>query len=236
MEKRFFTTLKRLLAILNQKIRQYTAFNTHQGSFEFKRMSFGLCNAGATFQRQMQQLLEEYIEFARNYIEDIIISSRNFEEHLVQIEICPFAYRTSKQKLQRKHHSRLLYGRYVRLPSDIDKWSTKDSFVDEIDKAWKLALKLIKKSAKYSERKIKGTFRSHYLPKRRLGSSWKTSDASRTQKKIQTRPLVWTRTNSTGKRYRKCAHQRDAGDMGSQKQDKARGDSTALGENQSTAN
>ena len=152
MEKRFFTTLKRLLAILNQKRRQYTAFNTHQGSFEFKRMSFGLCNAGATFQRQRQQLLEEYIEFARNYIEDIIISSRNFEEHLVQIEIYPFAYRTSKQKLQRKHHSRLLYGRYVRLPSDIDKWSTKDSFVDEIDKAWKLAQKLIKKSAKNSEK------------------------------------------------------------------------------------
>ena len=153
MEKRFFTTLKRLLAILSQKRRQYTAFNTHQGSFEFKRMSFGLCNAGAAFQRQMQQLLEEYIEFARNYIEDIIISSRNFEEHLVQIEIYPFAYRTSKQKLQRKHHSRLLYGRYVRSPSDIDKWSTKDSFVDEIDKAWKLALKLIKKSAKYSKKK-----------------------------------------------------------------------------------
>jgi hypothetical protein len=34
------------------------------------------------------------------------------------------------------------------LPSDIDKWSTKDSFVDEIDKAWKLALKLIKKKKK----------------------------------------------------------------------------------------
>jgi hypothetical protein len=148
MEKRFFTTLKRLLAILSQKRRQYTAFNTHQGSFEFKRMSFGLCNAGATSQRQNATVVEEYIEFARNYIEDIIISRRNFKEHLVQIEIYPFAYRTSKQENTKETPFKLLYGRDARLPSDIDKWSTKNSFVDEIDKGWKLALKLIKKKKK----------------------------------------------------------------------------------------
>ena len=104
MEKRFFTTLDLTSGywqfLVDEKARQYTAFNTHQGSFEFKRMPFGLCNAGATFQRQMQQLLEEYIEFARNYIDDIIISSRTFAEHLVHIEKVLLKLREARLKVK----------------------------------------------------------------------------------------------------------------------------------------
>ena len=102
--KRFFTTLDLTSGywqfLVDEKARQYTAFNTHQGSFEFKRMPFGLCNAGATFQRQMQQLLEEYIEFARNYIDDIIISSRTFAEHLVHIEKVLLKLREARLKVK----------------------------------------------------------------------------------------------------------------------------------------
>ena len=101
--KRFFTTLDLTSGywqfLVDEKARQYTAFNTHQGSFEFKRMPFGLCNAGATFQRHMQQLLEEF-EFARNYIDDIIISSRTFEEHLIHLEQVLTKLRTAKLKVK----------------------------------------------------------------------------------------------------------------------------------------
>lgn len=67
------------------------------------------------------------------------------------IEICLFAYRTSKQETTKETPFRLLYGRDARLPSDIDNWSTKDSFIEEIDKAWRLAHRLIKESATKSE-------------------------------------------------------------------------------------
>ena len=46
-------------------------------------MSFGLTNAPATFQRMMNKLLEEYIDdFVNVYIDDIVIYSETFEEHL----------------------------------------------------------------------------------------------------------------------------------------------------------
>ena len=48
-------------------------------------MPFGLCNAGATFQRAMQELLQEF-DFARNYIDDIMISSETFSEHIQHVE------------------------------------------------------------------------------------------------------------------------------------------------------
>ena len=64
-----------------------TAFTTHQGLFEFVRMPFGLCNAPATFQRAMQTVLagiEWHDCFV--YIDDILVASRTFEEHIQHLE------------------------------------------------------------------------------------------------------------------------------------------------------
>ena len=60
-----------------------SAFTTHAGLFEFERMSFGLCNAPATFQRLMQAVLAgmEW-DFCFVYLDDILVRSRTFEEHL----------------------------------------------------------------------------------------------------------------------------------------------------------
>jgi hypothetical protein len=86
--KRYFTKIDLTSGywpfLVDDSAKKYTAFTAHQGSFEFNRMPFGLCNAGATFQRAMQELLEG-LEYARSFIDEIIISSETFEEHLVEL-------------------------------------------------------------------------------------------------------------------------------------------------------
>jgi hypothetical protein len=57
-----------------------TAIATPFGLFEFLRMTFGLRNAGNTFQRQMYRLLAG-LDFVFVYLDDIIIGSRSAAEH-----------------------------------------------------------------------------------------------------------------------------------------------------------
>ncbi|GFW77006.1 hypothetical protein TNCV_2724361 [Trichonephila clavipes] len=59
-----------------------TSFKTHRQQYRFKVMSFGLKNASATFQREMNKALSCYREFSLAYIDDIAIFSKNWEEHL----------------------------------------------------------------------------------------------------------------------------------------------------------
>jgi hypothetical protein len=64
-----------------------TAFITKFGLFEFKVMPFGLCNAPATFQRIMNKILGTSIEkYVMVYLDDVIIYSHTFEEHLKHLE------------------------------------------------------------------------------------------------------------------------------------------------------
>ena len=60
-----------------------TAFIVENGLYQFKVLPFGLCNAGATFQRIMQLALSGLSwEMVLVYIDDLIVHSKNFEEHL----------------------------------------------------------------------------------------------------------------------------------------------------------
>jgi hypothetical protein len=63
-----------------------TAFATTSGLYEFLVMPFGLCNAPQTFQRLMHQVLRGCEPFSAVYLDDIIIFSRSFQEHLDHIK------------------------------------------------------------------------------------------------------------------------------------------------------
>ena len=64
-----------------------TAFRTHRGLYQFRRMPFGYRNGPAIFQRVMQGVLAPFLWiFALVYIDDIVIYSKTFEEHLKHLD------------------------------------------------------------------------------------------------------------------------------------------------------
>lgn len=72
---------------LDDESRELTAFSTTKNHYQFKRLSFGLKNSGIAFQKMMQQILSP-LKSSRIivYIDDILIMSENFEEHLEMVE------------------------------------------------------------------------------------------------------------------------------------------------------
>ena len=72
---------------MEENDKEKTAFITHEGIYEFNVMPFGLSNAPATFQRLMQEVLDELVyKKVLVYIDDIIVYSKTFEQHLKDLE------------------------------------------------------------------------------------------------------------------------------------------------------
>ena len=68
---------------MHPKDREKTAFTTRFGTYEFNVMPFRLCNAPATFQRLMDRIYKDIAwKFVVVYLDDTIIYSRTFEDHL----------------------------------------------------------------------------------------------------------------------------------------------------------
>src|SRR6266498_2673664 len=66
-------------------------------------MPFGLCNAPATFQRLMNQVLRKYLEkFVLVYLDDIIIYSKTFEEHKEHVRLVFEALRAASLMMKPK--------------------------------------------------------------------------------------------------------------------------------------
>ncbi len=65
--------------------KKFTAFTCLQGKFQFKVMPFGLTNAPSTFQLLMQSTLRGLEPFCLPYIDDLVIFSSSFEQHLTHI-------------------------------------------------------------------------------------------------------------------------------------------------------
>ena len=78
-----------------------TAFITREGTFAFNVMPFGLCNAGATFQRFMDLLMAGITyKICLVYLDDIIIFSRDLKEHLARCKIVFQRLRSAGLKLK----------------------------------------------------------------------------------------------------------------------------------------
>ena len=67
--------------------KEKTAFTTKYGLFEFNVMPFGLTNAPATFQRLMDLVLSGLTwSVCLVYLDDVIIFSTTFEDHLAHLQ------------------------------------------------------------------------------------------------------------------------------------------------------
>ena len=72
---------------LRQEDREKTAFITQHGLFQFRVMPFGLQGAPATFQRMMDSLLRGLETYAVAYLDDVVIHSSTWEDHLQHIQM-----------------------------------------------------------------------------------------------------------------------------------------------------
>ena len=63
-----------------------TAFVTPHGLFQWKVMPFGLRNAPATFERLVRRILSGCESYTGSYLDDIIIFSSSWSEHLWHIQ------------------------------------------------------------------------------------------------------------------------------------------------------
>ena len=79
-----------------------TAFVTQYEHFEWTVLPFGFKNSPQIFQRIIQNILKKHnlFRFARNYLDDILIFTRSYQEHLVHIELVLKAFIKENIKLK----------------------------------------------------------------------------------------------------------------------------------------
>ena len=70
---------------VSERAKNLIAFATNQGLFTFNYMPFGLCNAGATFQRVIEKVITG-VDNTTAYIDDLLTYSTDFEHHLVHLK------------------------------------------------------------------------------------------------------------------------------------------------------
>ena len=70
---------------ISDQARAKTAFVMPFGLYQFRVMPFGLQGAPATFQRLMDRVLQGLEDFSAAYLDDVVIRSETWEEHLQQL-------------------------------------------------------------------------------------------------------------------------------------------------------
>ena len=71
---------------MNPEDREKTAFVSPKGLYQFTVMPFGLSGASATFQRMMDEVLRGTDSFTGVYLDDIIVHSATWEDHLEHLD------------------------------------------------------------------------------------------------------------------------------------------------------
>ena len=102
---KYFTKLDIKNAYHNIRIKEgdeyKTAFSTKLGTYEYRVMLFGLCNAPAAFQRWINETLMEYIDMCCIvYLNDILIYSNNRRQHQQDVRNILEAIQTSGMKVK----------------------------------------------------------------------------------------------------------------------------------------
>ena len=86
---------------LAESAREKTAFVTPDGHYEWLVMGMGLTNAPATFQRLMYKVLGGLLwTNSMAYLDDIVVFSESFEEHLVDLAAVFERIRSAKLKIK----------------------------------------------------------------------------------------------------------------------------------------
>ena len=74
---------------MNPKDRIHTAFITHKVLFCYRVMPFGLKNTGATYQRLMNKMfIKQLGRIIKVYIDDMVIQSKEADQHFWDIDEC----------------------------------------------------------------------------------------------------------------------------------------------------
>ena len=71
--------------LLEPTSRKYVTVNTHRGLYQYNRLPFGVASAPAVFQQTMEKILQGLPRVVV-YIDDILVTGRNDEEHLQTLE------------------------------------------------------------------------------------------------------------------------------------------------------
>ena len=88
---------------LDDSSKEKTAFSTGNGLWQFKVMPFGLCNAPATFERVMEQVLVGLpVSVALVYLDDILVPGCTFSQGLANLGQVFERLRKAKLKLSPK--------------------------------------------------------------------------------------------------------------------------------------
>ncbi|KAG9442616.1 hypothetical protein H6P81_018470 [Aristolochia fimbriata] len=68
---------------MDPKDKEMMAFRTPKGILCYKVMSFGLKNIGATYQRAMQRIFDDFLhKFVECYVDDLVVKTKTRDDHL----------------------------------------------------------------------------------------------------------------------------------------------------------
>ncbi|XP_048579360.1 uncharacterized protein K02A2.6 [Nematostella vectensis] len=70
---------------LDDSAKQFTTLTTHKGLYAYNRLPFGVASSAAIFQRQMDRIFKDLPQVLC-YQDDILVTGRDSEEHLTNLE------------------------------------------------------------------------------------------------------------------------------------------------------
>lgn len=74
--------------VINPEDQEKTTFTCPFGTYAYRRMPFGLCNAPATFQRCMMSIFSDYVErIIKIFMDDFTVYDDSFDKYLENLSL-----------------------------------------------------------------------------------------------------------------------------------------------------